>query len=316
MSSVESHYSALQRPNRQERRESPIFGLRRFNNWVKSVLIQEASKHVPHRCSILDLACGVGGDRMKFECLRRPHSYHGIDVSQRQIHEAERRHEENKEQSNRNPRHRQQSDSNHTRWSCMDLSRAAVAEQAPGGDVPYTLVSCQFALHYAWGHENDARLWLRNITEQLEVGGCFIATIPNSHAVRTVLSGVRSPGESVAVGEWATLQATRGFFEAHPSGFGHGYRFTLPEAVHGCEEYIVELPHLQMLAREYGLESRFVMPFSEFYHHFATQYQDLLQRMQVIDPETGLLQMSPQEWQIAQLYTAMLFVKTPPPQRY
>jgi mRNA (guanine-N7-)-methyltransferase len=61
-----------------ERRESPIIGLKSFNNWVKSVLIAKFAKHAFEgaapmlpgermRGRVLDMGCGKGGDLQKWQ---------------------------------------------------------------------------------------------------------------------------------------------------------------------------------------------------------------------------------------------------------
>lgn len=67
-----------------KRGESPIIGLRKFNNWVKSVLIQKWA-HEPLSTSksfmkpktgvtrsgrVLDIGCGKGGDLQKWAKAR------------------------------------------------------------------------------------------------------------------------------------------------------------------------------------------------------------------------------------------------------
>lgn len=67
----------------KQRRESPIFGLKNFNNWVKSVLIHKFA-HGPLEDSntvlpsargalqgrVLDIGCGKGGDLQKWAKAR------------------------------------------------------------------------------------------------------------------------------------------------------------------------------------------------------------------------------------------------------
>lgn len=62
------------RPNKgiDERRTSPIIGLKAFNNWIKTVLIAKfaRSENDPPekpKVRVLDMGCGKGGDLMKWE---------------------------------------------------------------------------------------------------------------------------------------------------------------------------------------------------------------------------------------------------------
>ena len=60
---VTSHYNERRDEGRRGRQASPIILMRRFNNWVKSVLI---ALHTKPGYSVLDLCCGKGGDLGKW----------------------------------------------------------------------------------------------------------------------------------------------------------------------------------------------------------------------------------------------------------
>ena len=74
---VSDHYDKKLDKGLKEREKSEILGLRNFNNWIKSVLIQ---KYIQTGDKVLDLGCGKGGDLMKYE-NKKILSLVGCDVS-------------------------------------------------------------------------------------------------------------------------------------------------------------------------------------------------------------------------------------------
>ncbi|KAG8917908.1 mRNA cap guanine-N7 methyltransferase, partial [Tulasnella sp. 417] len=91
---VERHYNARPDVGVDKRQDSPIIGLKSFNNWIKSVLISQFAtpafkastviasqppeqhgrnyrgNNNPRRGKILDLGCGKGGDLQKWSKAR------------------------------------------------------------------------------------------------------------------------------------------------------------------------------------------------------------------------------------------------------
>nr|KAG5707483.1 hypothetical protein BaRGS_011987 [Batillaria attramentaria] len=70
---VANHYNQLQETGLEVRKQSRIFFLRNFNNWVKSVLIGETlqqireGKNRDEPLTVLDLCSGKGGDLLKWK---------------------------------------------------------------------------------------------------------------------------------------------------------------------------------------------------------------------------------------------------------
>lgn len=62
---VADHYNARPNVAPAQRTRSAIIHLREFHNWVKSVLIREFVSQ--RNLKVLDVACGKGGDLMKWE---------------------------------------------------------------------------------------------------------------------------------------------------------------------------------------------------------------------------------------------------------
>ena len=78
-SSVASHYNNLEEKGKESRKDSRIFHMRNFNNFIKSILIQEFCDKIKQnkprhredysrsdRFNVLDIGCGKGGDLLKW----------------------------------------------------------------------------------------------------------------------------------------------------------------------------------------------------------------------------------------------------------
>lgn len=213
---VRQHYNAVPQRGREWRKtDSKIKGLRSFNNWVKSVLIQKFSSSKDHqlgatqtsRCDsrgpeyhlkVLDLGCGKGGDLQKWNSApQRVELYVGLDPAEVSIEQARERYEGMRRQAGRARHHG--NDLFHAEFIVKDcfgewLGTVPIVQQVGiNGSVGldgktaqpwiaggFDIVSMMFCMHYAFESEEKARIMLRNVAGSLKKGGRLVGVIPNS----------------------------------------------------------------------------------------------------------------------------------------
>jgi mRNA (guanine-N7-)-methyltransferase len=221
---VRQHYNAVPERGREWRKtESKIRGLRSFNNWVKSTLIQKFSpdeefisqltdtkdwaddSDVPQmgdkRLLVLDLGCGKGGDLGKWQLAPQTVDlYVGLDPAEISIVQARDRYHSMRtgrgSRGRRNPVF-------YAEFFPMDcfgqwLGDIPIIQQVgvdpsvgPGGSMMsarwggggFDVVSSMFAIHYAFESEQKTRQMLCNVAGSLRKGGRFLGVCPNSDVV-------------------------------------------------------------------------------------------------------------------------------------
>ena len=89
---VAEHYNQRPDVGIQGRKNSPIYHMKNFNNWIKSILIGE---YTHAGCTVFDIACGKGGDLMKWNKARIKELI-GIDIAQTSVQQAKKRYEESR----------------------------------------------------------------------------------------------------------------------------------------------------------------------------------------------------------------------------
>ncbi|KAF2091342.1 guanine-N(7)-methyltransferase, partial [Saccharata proteae CBS 121410] len=205
---VKQHYNAVpERGQKWRKTDSKIKGLRSFNNWVKSTLIQKFSpgdESVGQGRSgepilVLDIGCGKGGDLQKWGAApKRVDLYVGVDPADVSIDQARERFQQMK----RRP-HRGRGPPAHD-FHCEFHTKDCFGEWL--GDIPiikdvgidpsvgpdgngmaarwggggFDVVSMMFCMHYAFESESKARGMLKNVAGALKKGGRFLGVIPNS----------------------------------------------------------------------------------------------------------------------------------------
>lgn len=263
---VRSHYNARPNFSREERGKSPIIYLKSFNNLIKSILI---NRNVRSRDTVLDIGCGKGGDLFKYK-NRWITGLIGIDIADESVRQARQRYSEIR----RKPF-----------WADFQVGNPfseRVEDIVHPDAFPVNVVSIQFAMHYAFESEQNARTLLDNVSRVLRPGGRFIGTIPNSDVIQEHIAKLK-PGEK----EWGNSVYRVRFDDEPPKEFrppfGHRYYFYLTDAVDNVPEYVVPFEAFRALAEEYRLRLLFHKPFLEMFDDELRdgRYTDLMGRMNV-----------------------------------
>ena len=206
---VRQHYNSVPERGREWRTtDSKIRGLRVFNNWVKSCIIQRYSPDEDHtpgsremgRSSgkellVLDIGCGKGGDLNKWHQAPQPvQLYVGLDPAEVSLSQARERYRTlanrggrgGRGGGNRRPPPRVFDARFHVK-DCygesiedVDIVHQVGFDPSPMNRRGFDVVTMMFCMHYAFETEAKARTMLRNVAGALKKGGRFIGCIPNS----------------------------------------------------------------------------------------------------------------------------------------
>ncbi|KAI0318351.1 mRNA capping enzyme-domain-containing protein [Amylostereum chailletii] len=299
---VVEHYNARPNVGVEQRRDSPIIGLRNFNNWIKSVLITrfaqpalQASAVVSApgrgggglRGKVLDLGCGKGGDLSKW-AKSKVKEYAGLDIAAISVDQARSRHG-----SLRPPR----SDAIFAALDCYvyPLTRALPPARLA---MPFDVVSMQFCMHYAFESLAKARRMLENASTWLRPGGVMVGTIPNAEQLLERLDALPADTEELMFGN-EVYHIKFDDRENRPI-YGHRYSFFLKDAVEDVPEYVVHWESFVQLAAEYHLHPIYKKEFHDVFQEFQDheEFKPLLQRMKVVDIN-GETEMDEDQWEAA-----------------
>lgn len=286
---------------------SRIKGLRCFNNWVKSVLLQEYTRQ---GFTVLDLCCGKGGDLAKFR-NQKISFYVGVDMSKNSLIDAQKRFKS----------HECGFDGLLICGDCADPEITIEQIVAQEYNLEYDLVSCQFALNYIWRSEATVRRFLENVTTNLKPGAVFLGTIPDS---KVLVKKLRYLGSNYTfANDYYSVKFKKDNFPKSEGEFGIEYGFYLEDSVgevieraEGKEinyvpEYLISIKKLQEIAGEYDLSLIYTRNFHDFYLEYKEKYQNLLKRY------LNEVKIDEMQWDVAYLYMVFVFQKNgefvPPP---
>ncbi|XP_024515157.1 mRNA cap guanine-N7 methyltransferase 1 isoform X1 [Selaginella moellendorffii] len=306
---VADFYSGRSNQSREERESSPIIHLKKLNNWIKSVLIH---LYVHKGDSVLDLACGKGGDLIKYDKANIGR-YVGVDIAAGSIDDAMKRYN-----------NRRQRLSFAAELFCGDCYEVDLERSIQGG---FDVCSCQFALHYSWSTIERAERALDNVSRMLNPGGFFIGTMPDSNVIVQKLRAAQDLefGNSVYNISFGEEHRTKVellllmnavyllfTFQRFPQAtrFGIQYHFKLEDAV-DCPEWLVFFPYFQSLAANYGLDLVLKLNFHDFVHKHIKDdhFIDLMRKLGALGDGSNGDTLSPDEWEAAYLYLVFVFKK-------
>lgn len=267
--------------------------MRLFNNWLKSVLIY---LHSRPGFSVLDLCCGKGGDLHKWGEAGAT-SYVACDTAHVSVTIAA-------------DRFNQLSTASFFPLLLVGDCFAVRLQDFLPAERFFDIVSCQFAIHYAFESEQRVRRLLQNVTDRLKPGRFFIGTTVDANVLIRKIRAINDLTISSDVYQVKFDEHFKSKRFTKGSPYGIRYTFTLDQSVEDCPEYLVHFPSFVTLAEEYDLELVMYLNFHDFFTEFSSEqypaYRDLLFSMRVLNDEGSI---TPDQWDAIYLYTAFAFQK-------
>jgi mRNA (guanine-N7-)-methyltransferase len=248
---VASFYDGKQKQSQRERNDSPLFAIRSFNNFIKSVLIAETVKSAAiaiksgkeESLHLLDLAGGTGGDLSKYQHSPQVRQVVLVDISSDSVAEAKRRYGE---LIKRSPKLYRAQFFQGNAFSFADMEKLC-----PVGGT-FDIVSCQFAFHYACATIESLSEALSIVSFNLRPGGVFVATFPNATFILNNLDNKR--------------QLITHDYSIRFTGDSE-YLFSMGEAVVDVAEFLVHRSTLEEIAGKFGLRVKQWTPFQDFFRN-------------------------------------------------
>lgn len=297
--------------------------LRRFNNWIKSVLLSTVAVAVrrtlkePAKVHAVDLCCGRGGDLLKWQHLR-PAFLFMTDASVECVAEAAARYSTSEGQSLKCSNARQKGfPAFFTVHDAFDAASGLRGDLMKRG--PYQLISCQFSMHYGCRAEEGIRYFVRAVADSLAVRGRFVGTTVSD---AELLSRAKAQGPSygnqvyrVNFPEAAFAQIEAADFDPSRLSFGVPYATTVERSVQDMMEYVVPWTTFVQLCAAHHLRLILEDSFVHFYetHKETEEGKALLaemRRKRGHDGEPTDIPLSAEEVEAVSLYRLFVFEKT------
>lgn len=266
-STVASFYNKKDKTDLAARSKSRIFYLRNFNNWIKSVLINEFLSKLRsenRELSVLDLGCGRGGDILKWK-KGNVSRVTFADIAEKSLEECKSR------LTNVNFK---------TSFVTIDATKELLMEKMQDFQL-HQLVSSQFVIHYSFESFNQADTFMKNVSDSLMPGGYFIGTTTNACELIKRLRESDSNSFGNEIYKIKFYQEQKDYFDL----FGVKFDFRLENVVE-CPEFLLNFEALIRIAARHGLKLLFKKTFDTFFSEYCDgqEYKNLIQIMQALEP--------------------------------
>ncbi|RNA20301.1 mRNA cap guanine-N7 methyltransferase [Brachionus plicatilis] len=266
-STVVEHYNKKNPSDLAARSKSRIFYMRNFNNWIKSVLINENLKIIRNdnrELSVLDLGCGKGGDSLKW-INGKVSKVTFADIAENSLEECKNRVSKVNFETN---------------FVHIDATKELLKDKMENCQL-HELVSSQFVIHYSFESFEQADTFLKNVSDSLNPGGYFIGTTTNAAELIKRLRQTESNSFGNEIYQIKFYQDNKDYFNL----FGVKFHFKL-EGVVECPEFLVNFEALVRIAQRHGLKLLFKKTFAEFFNEYCQrpEYLYLIKKMQALEP--------------------------------
>lgn len=231
------------KPNTKKKPE--FFNGRRFNNYVKSVLIKRYSKNA---YTLLDLACGKGGDIYKWIDSNIT-TVKGYDICRPSVNEAVSRY---------NVSIKNESMTKNYNFS---FSVADIADETICTDEDNDLVTCFFAIHYFFKTERSLMYLVNNVVSNIKRNGYFLMSTFSDVGLKDINYTV----------DTSTFRVTPGKFSGTP--FGNEISVWIKDSVldEPRVEYVVPFNFLVSVLKGVGLVLVEQGHFVDFYNDWKNK---------------------------------------------
>jgi len=255
-----------------KRKESSIYNIRVFHNWVKNETYKTAAQEIrtasDDEINILELATGKAGDLYKWMGINAQ-SVLGIDLRKESIfgkNGAQHRYN--------NMVKRAKYDKTLKVPKCnfyvFDISKPSNFEAIKNimKNKKFNLVSCQFAIHYFFKSEATLDIFMRLVDHGIKPGGKLIGTTMNGEKIK----GLFSENDKV---QKNIFNAKKEKFNDSPYGNeviiqlgkkGEDHYFAEESSI----EYTVEPNDLINKCAEYGLVEPKILLFEDMYKKYES----------------------------------------------